>query len=307
MTLIPDRNMLPGYLAAFSVTLIWATWLVASRTGAQSSLTPYDLAALRYGVSAVVALPLVLYFKPWRTMSFKRIAVVSILLGPQYILAVFFGFEFAPAAHGGIFMNGALPAITLLISWIWLKESAHRWQLLGVVLIFTGTLLAAADVSAISVVGAWRGDLLFIIAGVFFAGYLVVGRLWNISTMQVLLCSSVVNAIYYVPIWFFFLPTGFADAAQSQILLQTLYQGLIPGLLGLVLVAYATRNIGASSTAAFMAAVPTLGTVLGVVFLSEVPGMAGWLSLFVLTPGILLVAFYARRKPENTMPTPKKT
>lgn len=289
--------MLPGYLAAFSVTLIWATWLVASRTGAQSALTPYDLAALRYGISAVIALPLVLYFKTWQTMPLKRIAVVSTLLGPQYILAVFLGFEFAPAAHGGIFMNGALPAITLLISWIWLKENAHRWQLVGVLLIFVGTCLAAADVSALSLVGAWRGDLLFVVAGVFFAGYLVVGRLWSISTMQVLLCSSIVNASYYVPIWFFFLPTGFAEATQGQILLQTLYQGLIPGLLGLVLVAYASRNIGASSTAAFMAAVPTLGTMLGVIFLAEVPGWMGWLSLFVLTPGILLVAFYSKRRP----------
>ena len=288
--------MLLGSAAAFAVTLIWATWLVASRTAARSSLTPYDLAALRYGISALVALPVVLYFKPWEKMPTKRIAVVSILLGPQYILAVFFAFHYAPAAHGGIFMNGALPAMTLLISWLWLKDKARPGQLVGVVLIFAGTCLAAADVSALSLVGAWHGDILFVVAGLFFAGYLVVGRLWNISTTQVLLCSSVVNAIYYVPIWYFFLPSGFSEATQGQILLQTLYQGLIPGLLGLLLVAYATRNIGPSATAAFMAAVPTLGTVLGVVFLDEVPGRAGWLSLLVLTPGILLVAFYSGRR-----------
>ena len=295
MTTTPDRNTPLGCAAAFAVTLIWATWLVASRSGAQSSLTPYDLAALRYGVSAIVALPVVLFYKPWRFMSLKRIAIVSFLLGPQYILAVFFGFEFAPAAHGGIFMNGALPAMTLLISWIWLKNQAHRNQIAGVVLIFAGTCLAAADVSALSLEGAWHGDILFVIAGLFFAGYLVVGRLWNISTTQVLMCSSVVNAAYYVPIWFFFLPSGFNDATQGQIILQTLYQGLIPGLLGLLLVAYATRNIGPSITAAFMAAVPTLGTVLGVVLLAEVPGWAGWTSLAVLTPGILLVALYSSR------------
>ena len=229
-------------------------------------------------------------------MSIIRIAVVSLLLGPQYILAVFFGFEYAPAAHGGIFMNGALPAMTLLISWFWLKDKARPLQLVGVALIFAGTCLAAADATALSLVGAWQGDILFVIGGLFFAGYLVVGRLWSISTTQVLLCSSVVNAICYVPIWFFFLPSGFDEATETQILLQTLYQGLIPGLLGLVLVAYATRNIGPSATAAFMAAVPTLGTVLGMVFLAEIPGWAGWLSLFVLTPGILLVVFYSGRQ-----------
>jgi len=94
-----------------------------------------------------------------------------------------------------------------------------------------------------------------------------------------------------VPIWYWLLPTGIPEASQSQLLIQTLYQGLIPGLIGLLLVAIATRHIGPSTTAAFMAAVPTLGSILGVVFLNEFLGLLGWLSVLVLTPGILLVAF----------------
>lgn len=298
LTAMPTQaslNPALGYAAAVTVTLIWATWLVASRAGAQSPLTIYDLTALRYGVSSVVALPIVLYFKPWRSMSLPRIAVVSFLLGPVYILTVFLAFEYAPAAHGGIFMNGALPAVTLFISWLLLKQRVHYLQIAGVLLIIIGATLAVADAAELSLTDAWIGDGLFFISALFFSGYLIAARVWNVSTTQVLFCSSIINAILFVPVWYWFLPSGLAQVSHSQLLIQTLYQGLIPGLVGLLLVALATRNIGPASTAAFMAGVPALGSVLGVVLLDEMLGGLGWLSVLVLTPGILLVTFYSAR------------
>jgi len=289
---------LSGCLAAGAVVFIWALWLVVSRAGAQSTLNAYDLTAIRYGISAVASLPIVLYYKPWRSMSLKRIAGLSLLLGPLYILCVYFAFDYAPAAHGGVYMNGAMPAITLFLSFLFLQQKSTSIQLFGVGLIFSGTLLTAADVSGLSIPGAWRGDLLFIVAAVFFSGYLVVARAWSVTPTQVMLCGSLINAIIFVPIWYWWLPSGLAEADGAQLALQIFYQGLIPGLLGLVLVAVATKNIGPAATSAFIAAVPGLGAVLGAIFLNEVPGTLGWLSLVVLTVGILMVSLGVRR---NTM------
>ena len=280
------------------MVFIWALWLVVSRAGAQSTLNAYDLTAIRYGISAVASLPIVLYYKPWRSMSLKRIAGLSFLLGPLYILCVYFAFDYAPAAHGGVYMNGAMPAITLFLSFLFLQQKSTSIQLFGVGLIFSGTLLTAADVSGLSLPGAWRGDLLFIVAAVFFSGYLVVARAWSVTPTQVMLCGSLINAIIFVPIWYWWLPSGLAQADGAQLALQIFYQGLIPGLLGLVLVAVATKNIGPAATSAFIAAVPGLGAVLGAIFLNEVPGTLGWLSLVVLTVGILMVSLGVRR---NTM------
>ena len=280
------------------MVFIWALWLVVSRAGAQSTLNAYDLTAIRYGISAVASLPIVLYYKPWRSMSLKRIAGLSLLLGPLYILCVYFAFDYAPAAHGGVYMNGAMPAITLFLSFLFLQQKSTSIQLFGVGLIFSGTLLTAADVSGLSIPGAWRGDLLFIVAAVFFSGYLVVARAWSVTPTQVMLCGSLINAIIFVPIWYWWLPSGLAQADGAQLALQIFYQGLIPGLLGLVLVAVATKNIGPAATSAFIAAVPGLGAVLGAIFLNEVPGTLGWLSLVVLTVGILMVSLGVRR---NTM------
>ncbi len=227
-------------------------------------------------------------------MPVNRIFWVSILLSPLYILLVFGGFLFAPAAHGGVFMNGVLPAITLLVGWVWLSELPFTKQIWGVVLIILGTGMATIDASSLSLTDSWIGDLLFLGGAIFFSIYMVAGRVWQITPVQILLCGSVINAVCFFPVWFLFLPTGFQIAERSDLLLQLFYQGLIPNLIGILLVTYSVRTIGSPATAAFMAAVPAGGTILSFLILDEAPGWVGWVSLIPLTIGILLVALSRR-------------
>ena len=49
-----------GIIAATTVVFVWSAWLVLSSIGAQSNLTVFDLAAIRYGMSALILLPFIL-------------------------------------------------------------------------------------------------------------------------------------------------------------------------------------------------------------------------------------------------------
>ena len=142
---VVDGNKPLGIFSAFCVLIIWSSWLVISRAGALTSLTAFDLAAIRYGVSGLVALPIVLYFKPWREMSLGRIVTVAFLLGPIYVFFIFQGFEYAPASHGGIFMNGLLPIFTFMIAWIWLSEQPTVRQIIASLVILFGVALTVGD------------------------------------------------------------------------------------------------------------------------------------------------------------------
>ncbi len=294
---MPAKKTL-GYLAITLIVFMWSGWIVTSRSGATSPLTIYDIAVLRYGVSSIFVAPFLWRYKPWKTLSLPRIAVTSQLAGIPYILAVFLAFELAPAAHGGIFMNGALPAITLFIGWVWFKEHPNRVQLVGTALIVAGasmTLFGGGGASD----GAnllWLGDLLFLFSGLLFALYMIVSKLWLLTPSQILFCSSIVNAVILLPIWYFFLPSGFAEATWTEILLQTVYQGIIATLVGLLLVAFAVRQIGAPSAAAFMSGVPSVAAILGYFILGEQVSIWAWISLFLLTPGIILTAIFSQEK-----------
>ena len=279
-----------GYLACTMVVCIWAFWLIVSRIGATSTLTIYDLAALRYGISALVALPFVIYFKAWKNLPFQRIVILTFLLGPLYILTVFSGFIFAPAAHGGVFMNGPVPIITLILGAILLNTAIEYRKLAGAALIIVSSAVLGFGASGFMLAQSWIGDLCFIFGGLCFAVFVTLSRLWNIKTLDIFFCGSVVNAVIYVPVWYFFLPSGFATTEISLVVLQSIYQGLLPNLVGLVFIAHASKTAGADVTAAFMAIVPGFGALLGVILLSEQMPLTSWGAIVGLTAGLLLMA-----------------
>ena len=279
-----------GYLACTMVVCIWAFWLIVSRIGATSTLTIYDLAALRYGISALVALPFVIYFKAWKNLPFQRIVILTFLLGPLYILTVFSGFIFAPAAHGGVFMNGPVPIMTLILGAILLNTAIEYRKLAGAALIIVSSAVLGFGASGFMLAQSWIGDLCFIFGGLCFAVFVTLSRLWNIKTLDIFFCGSVVNAVIYVPVWYFFLPSGFATTEISLVVLQSIYQGLLPNLVGLVFIAHASKTAGADVTAAFMAIVPGFGALLGVILLSEQMPLTSWGAIVGLTAGLLLMA-----------------
>ena len=71
-----------GLMAGISVVFIWSFWLVVTRSGVASTLTIYDFAAFRYGLSSFIALPIILYFKPWKTISFIRVVIITFFWAP---------------------------------------------------------------------------------------------------------------------------------------------------------------------------------------------------------------------------------
>ena len=288
-----DGNRPLGIFSAFCVLIIWSSWLVISRAGALTSLTAFDLAAIRYGVSGLVALPIVLYFKPWREMSLGRIVTVAFLLGPIYVFFIFQGFEYAPASHGGIFMNGLLPIFTFMIAWIWLSEHPTFRQIIASLVILFGVALTVGDEN-FDFRQTWSGDVMFIIAALMFCLYMQVSRLWSIKPLQVVFCSAVINAIFYVPIWYFFLPSGIGQTESGAFWLQFLFQGFVPNFVGLIMIALAARHIGPVATSTAMSIVPATGAVFGLIFLGEKIGAISWVGIAILTIGILLMSLKRR-------------
>jgi drug/metabolite transporter (DMT)-like permease len=279
---------LTGYAAAWCIVFVWSFWLIVSRVANQSGLTIYDLAAFRYGLAALIAVPLCLYYKPWRGLRLVQIAVLSFILGPVYILVVFSGFLYAPAAHGGIYMNGVLPLISILFALVLIRVLPSLRQAMGAVLILVSAIALALDASVSSGKDAWIGDLLFLVGALFFSIYMILSERWKLGAMQIIFCGTVVNAALYLPVWYFWLPSGLSDAPMGPLLLQAIYQGFVPNLIGLLFIAHASQTIGTGNTSFILAAVPGGGAILGTLILGETLSLIGILALILLTSGLLL-------------------
>lgn len=284
-----------GYAAAWTIVLVWSFWLIVSRVANESGLTVYDLAAMRYGLASLVALPLCLYYKPWRGLRLSQIAILSFILGPVYILIVFSGFLYAPAAHGGIFMNGVLPLISILFGIFLFRKLPGVQQILGAALILVSSVVLAWDTSVTRFQTAWIGDLMFVVGALFFSTYVILSERWQLRPMQIIFCGTVVNAALYLPVWVLWLPSGLAEAPMGPLLLQSVYQGFVPNLIGLLFVAHASRTIGNANTSSILAAVPGGGAFLGLLILGESLSLTSVLALVILTAGLLMSV--RRRQP----------
>lgn len=283
-----SSSQVTGYAAAWCIVFVWSFWLIVSRVASGSGLTIYDLAAMRYGLASLIAVPLCLYYKPWRGLRLFQIAVLSFILGPVYILFVFAGFLFAPAAHGGIFMNGVLPLISILFALVLMRVLPGFRQVLGGLLILFSAIVLAWDASTSSSADAWIGDLLFLTGALFFSAYMILAERWQLTPMQIIFCGTVVNAVLYLPVWALWLPSGIADAPMGPFLLQAIYQGFVPNLIGLLFIAHASRTIGNGNTSFILAAVPGGGAILGAIILGESLNLPSILALVILTVGLLM-------------------
>ena len=276
-----------GYAAAWCVVFIWSFWLVVSRVASDSGLTIYDLAALRYGLASLIAVPLCIYYQPWRELRLFQIAVLSFILGPIYILFVFSGFLYAPAAHGGVFMNGILPIISILFMLVFARLLPSTRQVLGGLLILVSAIVLAWNTSATSNPDAWIGDLLFLTGALFFSAFMILAQRWQLNAMQIIFCGTVVNAALYLPAWVIWLPSGMSEAPLGAFTIQAIYQGFVPNLIGLLLVAHASRTIENGNTSCILAAVPGGGALLGAIILGEALNLTSVTALIILTLGLL--------------------
>jgi drug/metabolite transporter (DMT)-like permease len=292
-------NIIWGGVAAICVVFFWSGWIVISRLGVTNHLTVYDVTGLRYVVGAAVALPYIIWSRAWRGLTPLRTFILTLTAGVPYALLAYFGFVYAPAAHGGVFMNGCLPIFTTIFTWIWIGQRSRFSQIVGLGIILTGVFLVGYEGFISSVGGmTWIGDFLFLGAIAIFAVFMVAIRVWSVAPGQVIFSATIVSAVVYIPIWLFWLDSNLAVAPSSEILLQGAYQGLVPGVLGIACLNIAIRHIGPRATSVFLSSVPVVAALTAIPILNELPGLPAWIGMIAVTLGILLalgiIAFHQK-------------
>jgi drug/metabolite transporter (DMT)-like permease len=65
---------LRGALYGLAAVSIWSGWIVVARLGLRTSLTPWDIAALRFGVAGLLLLPYVFN----KGLAFDRLGWVGL-------------------------------------------------------------------------------------------------------------------------------------------------------------------------------------------------------------------------------------
>lgn len=251
------------------MALLWTGFNIISRLGGRSELTGFDIGALRFGVSALILLPV--FLRRPGAIAWRRLLVLSAFGGIGYALLVYCGFMFAPAAHAGILVNGGIPFSTALVAWILLGFRPNRGVLMAFA--FTGLGIALMGWHSLNAGGAaprqWLGDLLFLAGALCWGVFGVLLRKWNLRPLDAMAGLATVSALLYLPVYLLFLPASLASAPAGQIVLQAVYQGIVVAIVGGMLFTFATQTIGPIKAALVLALVPGLTALAAVPLLGE--------------------------------------
>ena len=281
---------LRGAACGLAAVSIWSGWIVVARLGLRSSLTPWDIAALRFGVAGLAMLPLVVA----RGLAIDRLGwggLAAIVLGGA--APVFFanwGLTFAPAAHAGALFPGVMPLLVALLAAAVLGEEFSSAKKLGFALIVPGVL--AITLASGGELGSAQnlGHMLFLCAGLAWAFYTVALRGARLGGLHAAAISAVGSALLYLPIYLLLPGTAIGRAPWFDIALQAFVQGILTAIISLMLYGKAVSILGASSGAAFAALCPAMTALMAIPVLGEWPQKADWAAIVLISAGVYIVS-----------------
>lgn len=276
-----NRNLAIGLPAALAAALIGSGWQIASRHGVTTTLGPLEIAVLRYGVPALVLLPLLIRTGLFpRGLPRRRLGLLVLGGGLPFGLLALAGAQWAPAAHMGVFMAGSVPLFTALGARLAHGERISGLRLAGLLLIGAGMAVFGVG-SLADAAQTWRGDLLFILAAMVWALYTLAFRGSGLTPWQGAAVINGWSSLLLLPVLLIFGAPKLLTAPWADVAWQALGQGVAAGLLGLVTYMIAIARLGAARASLSAALVP-LSTALGAAWLLGEPLGVGTLAASAL-------------------------
>jgi drug/metabolite transporter (DMT)-like permease len=277
-----------GVLCGAGSALCWALGFVAARHGVLSGMSPLVLALHRFVWPGIVLLPIIATNSPSDLggLGWRRGIIITVFGGLPLALWSYFGYLFVPLGHGTIIQPSCAALGGLVLARLVLREPLPPRRIAGALTIVLGLCVIGAEALGTMGRSGFTGDLLFAAAGISFAIFGMLLRLWRVDAKRATAVTSVLS-LSGLPLLYFsyqnFIAAGFLEN-----LLQAVVQGLFAGAGAVYLFTRAVVLLGVGRAALYPALVPPLALVVGALTLGELP--SGWqlLGLAIVVVGFRL-------------------
>src|SRR5262245_42793729 len=274
--------------AAVALTVVaWASAFPAIRAGL-TAFGPAELGAVRFAVAAVPAAILLAITRP-RLPSLGeawRFVFGGIVFVAFYTTLLNFG-ERTVSAGAASFIVNIAPILVALMATVTLGERFSGLAWLGTFISFACiALIALGEGEGLKID---EGALLILGAAVCTASAAVVQKplFRTHKPLTVSAWNMVIGAVALAPL----LPSGIeqASAAGLEALGSAIYLGIVPSFIAYGSWATALSRLPASRATNFLYCVPPTATLMGYLWLGEVPGVAGIVGGLMALGGVAIV------------------
>lgn len=274
------RRVAIGFLAALATVASWTIWIVSTRATVSHAepLAPALLAFIRFGTAAVLLSP---YW--WRLRGMPRgknpwLLIGLMFAGIPYLGAVLSGLQYAPATEAGPLLTGTLPLFVGALSAVLLGERFSKLRLAGLFGIAIGTFAIIGQSMLDPDSGHWIGHFFILLGAISWSIYTIAFRKSGLSAVEAAALVGLWSVIALLPFAACDIWQAIQMTAVITLVQQVAIQGLLAGVLALILFTTAVSYLGPSRTTAITAITPVTALMAAGVWIGELPnhwGMAG--------------------------------
>ena len=294
MPLTPDypgalarRERAIGIACGIAVIALFASFTLVSRLGFAASMHLMDIAALRFSISGVLLLPVLLHYG-FSGVRWRDAAALAFFGGLGFALLAYAGFSLAPASHGAVLIHGTLPLFTFALATVFARHTPGSGRRLGLAAIFVGITTMAWDSMAASTPSQLLGDGALLLASICWSAYGLQARRLGLAPAHSASIVAVLSMLCFMPVYVLVPGNALLTASWHELILQGLFQGVLIGAASVFIYARAVASLGAIETTLFAAAVPCVTTVAAIFLLGEIPGALAAAGVIIVTLGMAL-------------------
>ncbi len=286
--------------------LLWASAFVAIRAGLKG-YDPGSLALFRYGIASICLIFLYLPLKKHKPtlMEIPAIFFLGVVGFGIYNIALNYG-ELTVNSGISSFIVSQIPVGITLFAIIFLKEKLSMQGWIGMaVSIFGVTLIAIGQHQGIR----FDMGIVYLLIATLSAGLYAVlhkpllGKYSPIEFNAYAIWSGMLIMLIYLPKLWQEIPT-----APMSATLAAVYLGIFPAVVGYVAWSYVLTHMPASKAGSFLYFMPIAATLMGWLFLEEVPTVISLIGGLVALAGAIIINQRKRAKPEyKNADLPKNT
>lgn len=257
-----------GYIFVVITMAIWGGFSLFARLNASWGIRAWDIIFIRFTVSALILLPIIIYQKNHHFLWSKTALSLAIFGGVGYSALVYSAFLIAPVAHGAVFLNGMIPVTTALLMLFWLKKRPDTNTKIALFIIAL-TIVGMTALMVISNQSFGMGDGLFVLCAFSWGIYGILVKQSNLSAWQVMCCTAIWSAIIYVPIYGLFFEPNFHEVKPRHLIIQGVFHSIIVMMVATMTYALAVARLGAFMAGGMASVAPFISAIIAVPLLNE--------------------------------------
>lgn len=280
-----------GIACGVGASLFWAAGFVAARHGIAIGFSPADIVFHRFVWAGLVFLPFVARagLRDLGGVGWAKGVALTLLSGPPIAFLSYAGFLFVPLAHGGVIQPSCATLGGLALATLVLKEKLPARRGIGAAVIVAGLAVIGADALATIGTHGLVGDLSFVTAGLMFATFATLLRLWRIAPTRAVAVTSVVSLVDVAIQWLGFGFERMIALGLTENLVQLALQGIFAGAGATYLFTRSVVLLGVGRAAVFPSLVPGFTLLIGFLALGEVPTLAQLAGFAIVLVGFRMM------------------